>query len=152
MNKKDKQRSNSDPVTPLLQDPERVPTSENLEDEFGPLYPLYLELVNTLEGKGFGLGTEWRYYKDGKAWLCKITRKKKTVVWMSAWKDFLRLGFYFTEKTGSGIADLEIDPALKQCYATADSIGRLKPLSVDLKESRQLPDIYTLMKYKISRL
>jgi hypothetical protein len=33
---------------------------------------------------------EWRYYMDGKAWLCKVQKKKKTIVWMSAWKGFIQ--------------------------------------------------------------
>ena len=89
-----------DPDTQLLKDPEQTPTPRVLEAEFGNLYPLYTELVDTLESDDFGLGLEWHYYKDGKSWLCKITRKKKTVVWMSAWRDYLHLGFYFTDKTG----------------------------------------------------
>lgn len=32
---------------------------------------------------------EWRYYKDGKSWLCKITQKNKTIVWISLWEPFL---------------------------------------------------------------
>ena len=108
--------------------------------------------AKTITSKAFNLAFEWRYYKDGKAWLCKITRKKKTVVWMSAWRDCLSLGFYFTEKTGSGIAKLDIDESLKHSYATEDSIGKLKPLVVQLSTSSQLPDLYTLLQYKISKL
>jgi hypothetical protein len=141
-----------DPDTQLLKDPDQVPTPEYLEAELGSLSPLYSELIGVLESDDFGLGVEWRYYKDGKAWLCKITRKKKTVVWMSAWQDCFRLGFYFTEKTGAGIPDLEIDPALKASYATADPIGRMKPLMVELKESSQLQDLRMLLHYKISKL
>lgn len=148
----DQQGKKKDPADQLLRDPDRTPTSDSLESDFGPLSPLYKQLIDNLEGKEFGLGIEWRFYKDGKAWLCKITRKKKTVAWMSAWKDCFRLGFYFTEKTGAGIAELGIDPALKQVYATADSIGRLKPLLVELRTSEQLPDLYTLLNYKISKL
>ena len=141
-----------DPDTKLLQDPERVPTPEILKAEFGKLYPLYTELVDTLESDDVGLGMEWRYYKDGKAWLCKITRKKKTVVWMSAWQDYLNLGFYFTEKTGAGIPELEIAQELKKNYATADPIGKMKPLTVNLRESSQLQDLSKLLQYKISKL
>jgi hypothetical protein len=141
-----------DPDTKLLTDPERAPTPELLESEFGKLYPLYTELTDMLESDDFGLGIEWRYYKDGKAWLCKITRKKKTVVWMSAWHDYLNLGFYFTEKTGVGIPELEIAQELKENYATADPIGKMKPLTIDLKESSQLQDLRKLLRYKISKL
>jgi len=141
-----------DPESQLLKDPERVPTPETLKVELGKLYPLYTQLTDTLESDDVGLGMEWRYYKDGKAWLCKITCKKKTVVWMSAWQDCLRLGFYFTEKTGSGIPALEIAKELKKNYATANPIGKMKPLTVELKDSAQLPDILVLLKYKISKL
>ena len=118
----------------------------------GSLYPLYTELVDLLESDEIGLGIEWRYYKDGKAWLCKITRKKKTVVWMSAWQDHLHLGFYFTEKTGVGIPELEIGPALKESYATADPIGKMKPLTLELSKPGQLKDLGELLRYKISKL
>ena len=141
-----------DSTTQLLKDPKRTPTPELLESEFGKLYSLYTELIGILGSDDFSLDTEWRYYKDGKAWLCKITRKRKTVVWMSAWQDHLNLGFYFTEKTGAGISELEIDPALKEIYATAEPIGKLKPLTVDLKASSQLQDLGTLLRYKISKL
>ena len=141
-----------DPATRLLKDPGKAPTPGHLETEFGKLYSLYSELLDMLDSDEFGLGTEWRYYKDGKAWLCKITLKKKTVVWMSAWQDCLRLGFYFTEKSGSGIPGLDIDPDLKKSYATADPVGRMKPLTVELKDSRQLPDLRVLLQYKISKL
>ncbi|MGD9264270.1 MAG: DUF3788 family protein [Lysobacterales bacterium] len=141
-----------DPESQLLKDPDLAPTPEVLESKFGSLYPLYVELINLLESDDLGLATEWRYYKDGKAWLCKITRKKKTAVWMSAWQDHLHLGFYFTEKTGAGIPDLEIDPALKESYATADPIGKMKPLTVELKNTSQLKDLRELLRYKISKL
>ena len=141
-----------DPDTQLLKNPDKTPTPEVLEAELGELYPLYSELLGMLESDEFCLGYEWRYYKDAKGWLCKITRKKKTVVWMSAWRDCLSLGFYFTEKTGAGIPELEIDPGLKQNYATADPVGKMKPLTVELKESNQLRDLGTLLRYKISKL
>ena len=38
-----------DPDTKLLTDPERAPTPELLESEFGKLYPLYTELTGMLE-------------------------------------------------------------------------------------------------------
>jgi hypothetical protein len=136
--------------TPILKDPDIVPTKDVLENELGELYPVYREFMETLKSDTFGLSPEWRYYKDGKAWLCKISRKKKTVVWMSAWEGFFRLGFYFTDKTGTGIPDLEIDPALKESYRTNKPIGRLKPLVVDVHGHSDLADAFAVITYKSS--
>ena len=139
------------PSGPLQHSP--IPCANgSLEEHACNLWVSKEGCIGSAESDDLGLGTEWRYYKDGKSWLCKITRKKKTVVWMSAWQDHLSLGFYFTEKTGAGISELEIDPALKEIYATAEPIGRLKPLTVDLKASSQLQDLGTLLQYKISKL
>ena len=74
---------------------------------------------------------EWRYYQDGKAWLCKITFRKKTVVWLSAWSDCFKLGFYFTEKSGGGIPGLHIKDSIKADYLNHQPIGKLKPLVVE---------------------
>ena len=134
--------------TQILTDPEVEPTAQALEDALGTLFPVYREFMDTLESEAFGLSPQWRYYKDGKAWLCKISRKKKTVVWMSAWAGFLRLGFYFTEKTGAGIPELDIDPALKDNYATGKPVGKLKPLIIDIADRSSLDDAYAVVAYK----
>lgn len=135
-------------VKPILNDSETYPTEEVLEKEFGALFSTYTEFMETVKGDEFRLLPEWRYYKDGKAWLCKICLKKKTVAWLSAWPDCFKVGFYFTEKSGAGIHDLDIGDSLKKSYETHKPVGKLKPLEIDVKNKSQLNDLYTLLKYK----
>ena len=64
--------------TILLQDPEVKPTEEVIKEAVGnDLFLIYKQLNILLEE--FGLDPQWRHYKDGKAWLCKVVFKKKTV-------------------------------------------------------------------------
>jgi hypothetical protein len=133
----------------ILIDPEVTPTENVLRAEFGSWYPVFEEFIQTIESERFMFSPEWRYYKDGKAWLCKISYKKKTVVWLSAWSGFFQLGYYFTERTGAGIKDLKIGDELKKDYASNKPIGKLKPLVACINEKSQLDDIYTLLKYKV---
>ena len=135
----------------LLKDPEVELSEKVLRNEFGRWYSVYNEFVTEIQSDRFSFGTEWRYYKDGKAWLCKIVYKKKTVVWLSAWKTHFKLGFYFTEKTGAGICKLEIHEGLKSNYENNKPIGRLKPLIVEVSKQSQLSDVYALLNYKIGR-
>jgi len=135
-------------VIPLLKDPETIPTDEVLEKEFGALFPTYHEFMETVKSDEFRLTPEWRYYKDGKAWLCKLCLKKKTVVWLSAWPGSFKLAFYFTEKSGAGIQSLSVKDSLKKSYEAHKPIGKLKPLVIEVKNKSQLKDIYTLIKYK----
>lgn len=135
----------------LLIDPDREPTSAVLEEELGPRFRIYRKLVTTLESEEYGVLPEWRYYKDGGAWLCKMTRKKKTVFWLSAWKSHLTCGFYFTAKTSQEIAALKIEKSIVDAFESAKPIGKLLPLTIDLKLNKQLNDSYQVVRYKITQ-
>lgn len=136
----------------LLKDSDILPTKEVLEKVLGKKYSVFREFMNTAESEEFKLKSEWRYYNDGKAWLCKITFRKKTVVWLSVWSDCFKLGFYFTEKSGTGIPGLKIDESVKEFYLNHKPIGKLKPIVVEVRRKSQLVDINTLIKYKIGQL
>jgi hypothetical protein len=136
----------------LLTDPDAFPTAEVLEGELGRLYSVLKALMQTVESEDFGLTPEWRFYQDGKAWLCKVVVKKKTVAWLSVWSNCIKLAFYFTEKSGEGVPDLDIQDALKEQYRTREPVGKLKPLVVELSRKGQLRDASTILRYKISTL
>ena len=75
-----------------LTDESVYPDEKNLKSVLGRSYGAYTDLLNLYEEKGLSL--EWRYYKDGKAWLCKVHRTKKIIVWMSAWKGYVQAAIY----------------------------------------------------------
>ena len=126
-------------------------TSATLKSALGRWFPIYETLTETLSQPPYDISPQWRFYKDGGAWLCKMSRKKETVFWISAWKPFLKCGFYFSQKSGEGISDLLIDPSLKSAYDAATPIGKLHPLVIELTAKKQLDDLYTVVSYKISR-
>jgi len=98
-----------------------------------------------------GLDMTWRYYKDGTSWLCKVARKKKTILWLSVWQGCFHLGFYFTEKNGAGIPDLNIDKRLKRAYVENKPIGKLKPLTVEVHTQADLQDGLELVAYRMGK-
>jgi len=91
---------------------------------------------------------EWRYYRDGKSWLCKLVRKKKTVCWVSIWDGTFRTTFYFTAKSDVDIEGLPIAQELKNAYRAQSSIGKLKPLTIEVRSQKELGDVFTLIRYK----
>jgi hypothetical protein len=134
----------------ILKDPKVSLDSQVLKSKLGKRHAIYEQLVATMESERFQAAPEWKYYKDGGAWLCKITRRKKTVFWLSAWKSHFKAAFYFTEKTGKGITDLRIKRTHKRAYAEAPPIGNLKPLLMEISTEAQLKDLFTVADYKIS--
>jgi len=135
----------------LLTAADVAPTPDVLERELGDLFLLYERLTARLESHDVDVRPEWRYYRDGGAWLCKMTRRTKTVFWLSAWRSRLQVAFYFTARSGDGIPGLSIDASLKLAYANASPIGKLIPLVIEVRSEEQLGDVVAVAAYKVSR-
>ncbi len=135
---------------PLLNDPDNFPNEDMLADVLKSSYPVYETFIARVTGQPYELVPQWRYYKDGGAWLCKVTFKKKTIFWLSIWDGFFRTTFYFTEKTGAGIADLKVERKLKESFTKSNLIGKLKPLTVRVHHVEEIEDVLLLAEYKKS--
>jgi hypothetical protein len=135
---------------PLLKDPQQFPSKEILENILCESYPVFEELMETISHSSFGLDPGWNYYNDGKAWLCKVCFKKKTVFWLSVWDKFFKITFYFTEKNSEAISNLMIDENLKESFFQAKHIGKLIPMTLIMNDRLQIKDLLKIIEYKKS--
>lgn len=133
---------------PLLNDPSVLPSPEVLQEVLGDSYQVYEKTLAVVTSEPYGIVPEWRYYNDGKAWLCKMVFKKKTVFWLSVWDGCFKAGFYFVERHLPGIGELEIDPGIKEALAVAKPFGTLYPVTLSISTSEQLEDLLALIRYK----
>ncbi|NLT02306.1 MAG: DUF3788 family protein [Bacteroidales bacterium] len=134
-----------------LSDPTIFPTDDVLAASLGDTpFETLSSLFDTITAQPLGLTIEWRYYNDGKSWLCKAVFKTKTVFWLSVWPGYFKTSFYFTEKHLEALADLPIAETHKTSLASAAPIGRLIPLTLDVSDGNQLDDLLTLITFKKS--
>jgi hypothetical protein len=136
--------------TYLLRDQEIFPGKEVLEKVLADSYPVYKEFIGIISDEKYGLVPQWNYYKDGKAWLCKVVYKKKTVFWLSVWDKYFKIAFYFTEKTSPGIAKLNIDKSILEDFSHTKPAGKLLPLVITFRKKSQIPDALKIIEYKKS--
>jgi hypothetical protein len=134
----------------LLRERDVLPAAEVLEDALGGSYSVFNELVGIITKPDFGLALQWNYYNDGKAWLCKVSYKNKTVFWLSVWDGFFKTGFYFTEKNSSGVLKLDIQEKIKEDFIQRKSIGKLMPLAINVKNRDQIEDVLKIIGFKKS--
>jgi len=133
----------------LLRDSSIYPTKEVLENALGEdIYKVFNEFIEIITKTDLGLTPEWRYYNDGKSWLCKVCYKKKTVFWLSIWKMYFKLGFYFTEKNCSGVTELNIDERIKEEFSQSKNIGKLIPPVIKVNRIEQIDDAKKIIEYK----
>ena len=133
----------------LLTDPSIYPSNEVLENALGKdNYQVFNKLIEIITDTDLGLTPEWKYYNDGKSWLCKVCYKKKTVFWLSIWKMYFKLGFYFTENNRSGVTELNIDTSIKEEFNQSKNIGKLIPLVINMNRIEQIEDVIKIIEYK----
>ncbi len=132
----------------LLKEHHISPTKEVLENALGDSYIVYEKLIEIITDSKYGLVTVWNYYKDGKAWLCKVCYKKKTIFWLSVWDKFFKIGFYFTEKYYLGVTELDIEEKIKEDFSRSKTIGRLIPLVINIDKEEQIKDVIKIIEYK----
>lgn len=134
--------------TMLLCDAAVNPDDKVLEAALAGNYGRYRQLCAALAEKN--LTMTWRYYNDGKQWLCRVLNKKKTVCWLSVWDAGFKTTFYFTESTITGVRDLAVRGAVKALTVDVRNIGKLFPLILLVDSDAMLADALAVIDYKKS--
>ncbi|MGH0053643.1 MAG: DUF3788 family protein [Sphaerochaetaceae bacterium] len=130
-----------------LSDQNVHPTDAVVMGVLGKVFDIYKELLSRFERDG--LHHEWKYYKDGKAWLCKVTKGKKTIVWMSAWEGYFKATVYIQEKHIDEVMALALSETTKKNILDARNVGKLIPCTFKVKDNQIVDDLYEAIQYKI---
>ncbi len=130
-----------------LTDESTYPDEQILKGILGKSYNAYeklLELYNDYE-----MDYNWRYYKDGKAWLCKVQKKKNTIVWMSAWKGYMQAAIYLPEKQIDEIYKLDISKEVIEKLKNTKKIGKSVPCIFEIRNMKVIVDFKKVMQFKL---
>ncbi|MEH0020642.1 MAG: DUF3788 family protein [Desulfobacter sp.] len=130
-----------------LADETVFPDEDVLKKVLGRSFNAYLALLKRYDDNG--LIYEWRYYRDGKAWLCKVRKKKRTIVWMSAWKGYMQATIYVPEKYIEDIYRLRISDKTKDRIRNTRNVGKSKPCIFDIRNKKILNTFEKVMAFKI---
>lgn len=133
---------------PLLNNPKEYPNDNVLLCHLGKRKAVWDDFVHEISTTFPSMTLEWRFYNDGKAWLSKLVCKKKTMCWISVWDKYFKTTFYFMDRHAKDIRALKIDKSLKTKFLSEKSIGKLRPLSVEVKTRKALSDVFRLIIYK----
>jgi hypothetical protein len=92
----------------------------------------------------------WQFYKDGKSWLLKIVKKKKTVCWISVYKKSFEMTFYFTDRAEKSIIESKISTELKEQFTNAKYYNKIRPLSITFNNKNDVEFAKLLINIKVS--
>jgi hypothetical protein len=131
---------------PVLSDKNQFPSPKIIFSHIGKARPLWLSLFEFIHTTYPDFVEEWRYYNDGKSWLMKVTRKKKTVFWLSVIEGAFRTTFYVGDKAEKIILDSKISDGLKdqfrnKTYGKIHGITIIHKTKKDLEQAKLLIDL-----------
>ncbi len=130
-----------------LRDEHIEPGEQVLKKVLGESYLAYQKLLDLYNENA--MTPEWRYYRDGKAWLCKVQKKKKTIVWMSAWKGYMQATIYFREGFAPDMDALNLQEQTKERILSAKKVGKSVPFIFEIRDETVLEDFRKVMQEKI---
>ena len=130
-----------------LTDKAVYPDDAVLKKVLGRSYSAYCALLELFDRNG--MQYEWRYYLDGKAWLCKVQMKKRTIVWMSAWKSFMQATVYIPEKYLERLYEIPISEETREKIRTTRNVGKSKPCTFEIRNQKVLKDLDKVMQFRI---
>lgn len=101
---------------PVLSDPSIFPTEEVLFSHLGKAKPSYVLLFQFNHESFPEFVERWKYYNDGKSWLLNVSRKKKTLFWLSVKDGSFRTTFYLNAKAAQLVPGSKIAKELKDQF------------------------------------
>ncbi len=101
---------------PVLTDPDTYPTDDVLASHLGRSKTSYDTLFAFARKAQPDVVERWRYYNDGKSWLMNVSRKKKTLFWVSVHDGWFRTTFSFPSRCEMAVKSSGLPKQLKNAY------------------------------------
>jgi hypothetical protein len=132
----------------VLSDKSIVPTDEFIFSILGER-KIYWERIMSYASENYpDAAGSWNYYNDGKQWLFKFVRKKKTIFWSSLLKDAFRVTFYFGNKAESIIENSDLPQSIKEEFKTAKRYGLIRPVSFVIRDKTDVDNVLKMIDIK----
>ncbi len=132
----------------LLRDEKVFPSEDVLVGAAGTYYGVYREYVDLLLDRG--ISVDWRYYRDGRAWLGKAVKGTRTVCWISLWEGFFRVSFYIAMRLRGEFGKLAINEELLDRAMRQPPVGKLLPIVVEVTGRQQAADLMEIVAFKLN--
>ena len=133
---------------PCLNDKNEYPDDAVLSHYLGKVKKTWDSFIDFINENYPSFSGQWRYYNDGKSWLYKLTKKKKTVSWISIYHNKFKTTFYFPDKAEELIKTSKLKKEYIDQFVHGKKYGKIRGISVEIKKSADLNATKTLIEIK----
>ena len=133
----------------VLSDKSVIPTDDFIFSIIGERKVHWLRIMNYLSENYPDASGSWNYYNDGKQWLFKFVRKKKTIFWASLLKDTFRITFYLGNKAEPIIENSDLPVSVKEEFKTAKRYGLIRPVTFIIRNESDVDNVLKMINIKV---
>ena len=133
---------------PCLNDKEEFPDDKVLNRCLGKVKNTWDSFIEFINESYPSFSGQWRYYKDGKSWLYKITKKKKTICWVSVYSNKFKTTFYFPDKAEDLITASKLRKQYIDQFVHGKRYGKIRGITVDVNKPVDLNSTKKLIEIK----
>ncbi|MBN1362251.1 MAG: DUF3788 family protein [Sedimentisphaerales bacterium] len=131
-----------------LNNSNEYPDDEVLSHYLGNVKNIWDSFLALLQESYPSFSGEWRYYRDGKSWLYKVTKKKKTICWVSVWTQAFKVAFYFPDRAETLIVASKLKRGYVDQFVGSRRYGKIRGVTVTARKSTDLNAIRKLIDIK----
>ncbi len=128
---------------PCLNDRAEYPDDKILKRHLGDAKVAWDSFTAYLDSNYPSYSGEWRYYNDGKSWLYKISKKRKTICWVSVYRGKFATTFYFPDRAEGLMVSSKLRKRYIEQFVNARRYGNTRGLTIDI---RKVADLNTTKK------
>lgn len=133
---------------PCLANENEYPDDDILSSYLGETKTAWDSFIDLLKNNYPLFTSEWRYYNDGKNWLFKVTKKKKTICWVSVFENKFITTFYFSDKAEELIKQSTLSEQFVDQFINGKKYGKIRGITVEIKKETDLDETRTLIGLK----
>ena len=133
---------------PGLNDESVYPDDDVLSQYLGEVKSIWDSFIDFIAMNHPSFTGEWRYYRDGKSWLYKLTKKKKTISWISVYQNKFRTTFYFPDKAEDLISKSNLAKEYIDQFIHGKHYGKIRGITIDIFKPSDLEATKALIEIK----
>ena len=134
----------------ILTDKNQFPTEEIIFSHIGKSKIFWESIFKYIHMNHPDCSEQWKYYNDGKSWLLKITKKTKTIFWLSIIQDSFIITFYFGDKVEPAIMESTISNTLKEQFKGGKRFGKIRGLTLQMNNKQNVEFAKELISIKLN--
>ena len=133
----------------IFEDKTHQPTAFDLEIKLGQAYSFWKDIVEQMQGNFQNVVEEWAYSGAKYGWSMRLCIKKRRIIYLTPCEYSMKVGMVLGQKAYDQIAELDINPALKELVLSAPKYGEGYGFSFDLEKEEWLEDVKKLIAVKV---